>query len=76
MTRPKADQARKRRIPSRAIVAIGAIGAVTKTPPKFALQNPANPGLPDFVSAVLKDTSEKHRRQITKTLNRRFTRFS
>ena len=56
--------------------AANGLEAVTKTPPKFALQNPANPGLPDSVFGVLKDTSENHRRQITKTLNRRFTRFS
>lgn len=43
-----------------AIGAIGAIGGVTKTPPKFALQTPANPGVLDPVSGVLKDTSENH----------------
>ena len=35
---------------------------MTKTPPKFAPQNPANPGLPDSVFGVLKDTSENHKR--------------
>lgn len=43
-----------------AIGAIGAIGGVTKTPPKFALQTPANPGVPDPAFAVLKDTRENH----------------
>ena len=57
---PQADQARRRQIPSWAIGAIGAIGAVTKTPPKFALQNPANPGVSDPAFAVLKDTRENH----------------
>lgn len=38
---------------------------MTKTPPKFALQTPANPGLPEPVSAVLKDTSENHTVLIT-----------
>ena len=40
--------------------AANGLEAVTKTPPKFALQTPANPGLPEPVSAVLKDTSENH----------------
>lgn len=43
-----------------AIGPIGAIGAVTKTPSNPALQNTANPGVPDPAFAVLKDTSENH----------------
>ena len=47
--RPKADQARRERV-----------GGRDKTPPNSALQNPANPGLPEPASTVLKDTSENH----------------
>jgi hypothetical protein len=43
-----------------AIGAIGAIGGVTKTPPKFALQTPANSGVLDPAYAVLKDTCLSH----------------
>lgn len=52
--------ARTRAGPGRATDAIGANGAVTKTPLFLLLQNPANPGLPDPAPAVLKDTRENH----------------
>jgi len=48
--RPKADQARRERF-----------GGRYKNPLKSGLQNPANPGLPEPVFGVLKDTPENHK---------------
>ena len=57
---PEADKHASDRF-GRPTGAIGARGAVTKTPRDWGLQNPANSGLPEPAPAVVEYTSENHR---------------